>query len=45
MIIVVSGAANVGKSTFIRFGLDNLIAKHDSNRSGNSYFQITKYLN
>lgn len=24
----------MGKSTFIRFGLQNLIAKHDSNRPG-----------
>ncbi|KAL9542104.1 hypothetical protein MBANPS3_008782 [Mucor bainieri] len=32
LVIVVSGAPNVGKSTFIRFGLQNLIAKHDSNR-------------
>ncbi|CEP12870.1 hypothetical protein [Parasitella parasitica] len=32
LVIVVSGGPNVGKSTFIRFGLQNLIAKHDSNR-------------
>ncbi|CAO0791183.1 unnamed protein product [Mucor circinelloides] len=35
LVLVVSGGPNVGKSTFIRFGLQNLIAKHDSNRPGN----------
>ncbi|GAA5800573.1 hypothetical protein HPULCUR_006009 [Helicostylum pulchrum] len=32
LVIIVSGESNIGKSTFIRFGLQNLIAKHDSNR-------------
>ncbi|KAI8380682.1 hypothetical protein BD560DRAFT_231768 [Blakeslea trispora] len=32
LIIVVAGTMNVGKSTFIRLGLQNLISKHDSNR-------------
>ncbi|KAI8371253.1 hypothetical protein EDC96DRAFT_86827 [Choanephora cucurbitarum] len=32
LMIVVAGTTNVGKSTFIRLGLQNLISKHDSNR-------------
>lgn len=43
LVIVVSGNSNIGKSTFIRFSLQNLIAKHDSNRPGKFFFSLLRY--